>query len=204
MSDKKNVVEKKKIAENLIGGKALNLIPPMTEREEKVEVRKSSLNMSAALALLFLFVLSIGIVGFNLFSKLDLNNRKEELFDLESDIRSKSEILSSNDEIIRRVKLFRSVEETTYYSRDVIAYWEETSQGLGTITQITLSEGMNFQVSGTSRNLTDVSKLWYTLGNDSGIDSINLRNVNKTEDFVRFNFEGRLNFSEFARNARAN
>lgn len=200
MNDKKEKVQKK-IAENIVGGKSLNLIPPKTEHEQKVEVRKTSLNMNAALALLFLFLFSLGIVGFNLFSKLELNRSKEELFALEADVRSKSEVLSSNDEIIRRVKLFRSVEETTYYSKDVILYWEGVTSGLGEISQINLTEGMNFEVIGTSDNLTDVSKLWYALGNDSSIDSINLKSVNKDEDFVRFNFEGRLNFTEFARNA---
>lgn len=198
MSNTKKVVNKK-IAENLVGGKAINLIPPKTDAEVKVETRKVSLNMNAALALLFLFLLSVGIVGFNLVSKLDLNRRTEELQAVEQEIRARGDIITSNDEILRRVKLYTSIEQTTYSSDDVLRYWESVSEGLGVITEINLSQGMNFEVAGTSKTLEDVSKLWYLLGNDEKIETLDLRNVAKDDTFVRFNFEGKLDYEQFER-----
>lgn len=195
--------EKKKIAENISTGVSINLIPPKTEVEVKIETRKVSLNMSAALALLFLFILSLSIIGFNLLSKLELNNRKKELAAMEQSIRARGEIISSNDEILRRVKLYNSIEQTTYSTKEVIEYWESVSAGLGTISEVNLTQGMNFEVSGVSTSLKDVSKLWYLLGNDAKIESLDLKNVVKDGNSVRFNFEGRLNFKEFSKNARS-
>ncbi len=195
--------EKKKIAENISTGVSINLIPPKTEVEVKIETRKVSLNMSAALALLFLFILSISIIGFNLVSKLELNNKKKELQAMEQSIRARGEIISSNDEILRRVKLYNSIEQTTYSTKEVIEYWESVSSGLGTISEVNLTQGMNFEVSGVSSSLKDVSKLWYLLGNDAKIESLDLKNVVKDGTSVRFNFEGRLNFKEFSKNARS-
>ncbi|MBI2356503.1 hypothetical protein HYV12_00380 [Candidatus Dojkabacteria bacterium] len=190
---------KKKIAENIVTGTSINLIPPQTEEEKHIETRKVGVNMSAALALLFLFLLSIGIVGFNLFSKLDLNERKKELFALEQDVRSRGEIITSNDEILRRIKLYQNIEQSTYSANEVIDYWQDVSKDLGTISSIILAQGMNFEVSGTSKTLKDVSKLWYLLGNDKRIESLELKNVVKEETLVRFNFEGKLSFEEFSR-----
>lgn len=200
MNDKKEKA-KQKMAENLIAGKSINLIPPLTEHEAHIEKRKVSVNTNAAFALLFFFVLSLSIVGFNLFSKLDLNQRKEELYALEQSIRAREEVISSNDEILRRVKLYNSIEQSTYSSKDVINYWQGVSKGIATINQIDLTQGMTFEVTGTAKTLTDVSKLWYLLGNDAKVETLDLRSVAKDKTLVRFEFEGKLNFNEFAKNA---
>ena len=52
--------------------------------------------------------------------------------------------------------------------------------------------------SGTGNNLEEVSKFWYLLTHDSKVETVNLESVGKSNDKVRFNFEGKLVFKDFA------
>lgn len=193
------IKEEAKKVENLRLGSSINLVPRLTEAEIKVESSKIKINTSAAIALFVLFALSLLIVGANIVTKLDLNAKRKQLFNLEGEIRLKENVLSSNDEILRRVTLFEKIEETTYSSKDAVLYWQEISKGLAKITEISLSKGLNFEVTGTATTLTDVSKLWYILGNDEKIVNINLKSVTKSQAKVNFKFEGLLNFDEFVK-----
>ncbi|MCC7290065.1 hypothetical protein IT417_02340 [bacterium] len=198
-----NVETKKVNAPNLIrGSKSINLIPPLTQEEIVVETSKVKLNVGAAVSLFILISFSLLIVGFNIFAKIDLNRQKDLLFQAENDLSLRENLLTSNDEILRRINLYTKIATSTYSSRDIITYLQSLSSGLASIDSFELTEGSSFDITGSANNLTDVSKLWYVLGNDRFIESVNLKTVVKDIGGARFNFEGKLNVEEFKKEAQ--
>jgi hypothetical protein len=195
----KKAVKKNKLPGNLTrSDSGINLIPPLTEEEKKTETSKFKLNLSAAYTVLFLVVLSILVLGFNGISKLALNTEKEKLFELEKRSNLRSDLLSYNDEILRRVNLYRNIEESTFSSKEIVEYWQSISQGFAVITNVELTKGLGFTVSGTATSLGNVSRLWFLLANDSRVASVTLKTVVKDGTTARFTFEGELNLTEFA------
>lgn len=196
---KPSTIQNEKFENLSLGGKSINLAPKLTRAEAKVEGKKIQINTSAAIALLVLVLFSIVVVGVNIFSKLGLNIEKSKQFALEEKIKQRNSLLLSNEEIIRRVNLYKKIETTTFSSKDVVIYWQDISSGLATIDSIELSEGLNFKSTGTAKTLTDVSKLWYLLGNDRRVETVNLKSVAKDSSLARFTFEGKLNLNEFTK-----
>src|SRR5690606_5622931 len=128
-SEKKEKKTKKKKNINLSRGDGgINLIPPLTESEVRTENRKFTINLSAAYTLLFLVVLSILVVGFNAYQRLSLNAEKEKLFEVERQVNLRTDLMGYNDEIVRRIKLYQSIEETSYSTKEVVDYWERISE----------------------------------------------------------------------------
>lgn len=175
----------------------INLIPPLTEAQEKTETSKFKLNLSAAYTLLFLVVLSILVLGFNGISRMALNTQKEKLFAMEKTSNLRSDLLSYNDEIVRRVALYRKIEGSAFSSKEVIEYWQSISQGFAAIDNIELTKGLGFTVTGSANSLTNVSRLWFLLANDRHVANVNLKTVVKDGTTARFTFEGELNLDEF-------
>ncbi|HVX92518.1 MAG TPA: hypothetical protein VHA74_00190 [Candidatus Dojkabacteria bacterium] len=196
-NEDKNKKQKKKIAANLVSGKAINLLPPLTETEKIIENTKSSLNINAALAIMVLVIFSIAVVGINFFFKVNLNNQKNILYTKEQNLNLRTDIIASNNEILKRVKLYKDIAGTTISSKTVVDYWNEISKNFATIDDIEISRGLVFDVSGRSSSLDNASKLWYILANDPRIQTVNLKTIVKDASGVRFTFEGDLNFDEF-------
>jgi hypothetical protein len=195
----KKVPKKNKLPGNFTRSEGgINLIPPLTEEEKKTETSKFRLNLSAAYTVLFLVVLSILVLGFNGISKMALNAEKEQLFELEKRSNLRSDLLSYNDEILRRVNLYNNIEESTFSSKEIVEYWQSISQGFAVITNVELTKGLGFTVTGTASSLTNVSRLWFLLANDSHVASVTLKTVVKDGATARFTFEGELNLTEFA------
>jgi hypothetical protein len=183
---------------NLVRGlKSINLIPPLTEEQVVVEKSKIKLNVGASISLLFFFVFTLGIVGFNIFAKQELNSKKNQLYKIESELNLRDSLLSSNDEILKRINLYQKIEAETYSVKDIVLYLESISKGLGTIDTVEITEGKAFLIAGSGANLTEVSKLWYVFGNDAYIESVNLKTVSKDSTKARFTFEGVFNLESF-------
>jgi len=198
--DVKNDNKKKdgKGFENLVRGTGINLIPKKTEEEVVIETRKTSINLNSAFILMFLVIFSILVVGFNVVSKIQLNGAKAELNTLEKNLSGRSDLLNSNDEIVRRVKLYEDIKEATYSTEQIIEYWNEVSKGLAVIESIKLAQGLNFIVTGESDSLSSASKLWYLLATDDRVLVVNLKNIAKDGGKARFTYEGQLDFLKFA------
>src|SRR5688572_29208171 len=110
---------------NLIRGlKSINLIPPLTHEETKVIESKGKINVGAAVSLFILFLLTLVIVGFNIFAKLDLNMKKDNLYKLETNLSLRDSLISSNEEILRRVNLYKKIEASTVSTKDIVVYLE--------------------------------------------------------------------------------
>lgn len=202
MNNKEDI--KKELPENFKrGAKSINLIPSLTANETLVVKTKSKINLSAAISLLILFVFTLIIVAFNIFAKINLNRTKDLLFQAENNVMASESALSSNDEILRRVLLFKDVEKNTYSTKSIINYMQTISKGFATLDTFELAAGQDFVLEGTSQNLTDISKYWYILGNDQFIKTINLKSVSKGDNTIRFVFEGVLNITELIKQTQS-
>lgn len=192
--------KKKKRRYNLTSGIGINLIPPQTDEELQVEQTKGKLNISAAVGILVIVIVSLAIVGFNILSKLNLNTQKDSLAVLEQKLNGRASVIDSNNEMLARIDLYEEIKESTYSNKDVLEYWNAVVADYGDFSSVELTNSLGFAVKGTGNSLTDVSKLWYLLGNDNRIETVNLKSVSKDESFVSFSFEGRLNFDKFRSN----
>lgn len=185
-------------------GFGINLIPTLTKEEAVVVQTKSQVNIGAAIALFILIFLTLIIVGFNIFAKNGLNKNKEKLFVLENDLELRQDLLLSNSELVRKINLYRTVNKTTYSSKDTIEYFQQVSQPYATLDEYEISGGNNFTFQGKSADLKNISKLWYLLSNDKYIESINLKSVNKGQSESTFTFEGILKIEEFKKDLEEN
>lgn len=183
-----------------MSGLGINLIPPKTDEEIRVDSTKGRVNISAALAILVLIIVSIAVVGFNIFSKFSLNSQKEVLAEMDQKLKGRSSLIDSNNEMLARIDLYEEIKESTYSNKDVLDYWSVVVSDYGSYDSIELTNALGFTVKGTTASLTDASMLWYLLGNDDRIETVNLKSVAKDESTVRFNFEGKLNFDKFRSN----
>jgi hypothetical protein len=68
------------------------------------------------------------------------------------------------------------------------------------IKSFDLGDNLSFETSGSTTELSVVARLWYLLGIDDNIETINLNSVGKSEDGVSFTFEGQLNADKFINN----
>ena len=198
-NDNKKPKQKKKIANNLVQGNAINLLPPLTETEKVIESTKSSININAALGIMVLVIFSIAVVGANFFFKVSLNNQKSVLYSKEQNLNFKTDIRASNNELLKKVKLYQDIAGTTISSKTIVNYWNEISKNFSTIDYIEITRGLTFSVAGRANSLDAASKLWYILANDARIQTVNLKTIVKDTTGVRFTFEGNLNFDEFVK-----
>ncbi len=177
-----------------------NLIPAMT-KEEKVHVKKkNTLNIGSVLSLIFLAVIALGIVGFNITAKTQLNRRKSVLAKTENKINANIDKISSNNIILDRVKLYLDVKSNSFSHRKIIEFLTEIGERIGGISfrSIEISETLTFEISGKAPTLERLSRLWYLFGVDENVKTINLKSVSKGEEGVSFSFEGEFDIKNFS------
>lgn len=188
---------KKTKINNIVLGNGINLIPPKTDQEIITENVKSKVNLSAAISILILVMGTLLIIGFNAYSKINLNNKKREMQTMESKIDAKKGVLLENEELIRKALLYRDIEKSTISYKEVITFWQSITGNLATMESIDITSELGFKISGTADSLDSTSKLWYLLANDSRVNSVVLKTINKGPSSVRFSFEGQLNYGVF-------
>lgn len=177
-----------------------NLIPAMT-KEEKVHIKKkNTLNIGSVLSLIFLAVIALGIVGFNITAKTQLNRRKSVLAKTENKVNANIDKISSNNIILDRVKLYLDVKSNSFSHRKIIEFLTEIGERIGGISfrSIEISETLTFEISGKAPTLERLSRLWYLFGVDENVKTINLKSVSKGEEDVSFSFEGEFDIKNFS------
>ncbi len=177
----------------------VNLIPAMT-KEEKIHVKKkNTLNIGSILSIIALATVAIGIVGFNIISKAQLNTKKAALTRVERTINSKMDKIVSNNAILARVKLYEQVKKNSFSHKKVVVFLNEMAARVEGVSykSISISEALEFEISGRSPNLEQLSRLWYLLGVNDNVNTINLGSVSKVEDGASFSFEGQFNLENF-------
>ncbi len=175
----------------------INLLPPATSDEIALNERKASFNIAGAVFILVLVLLSIGIIGSNFIAKLENQGQKKILTRIEKEVLQDQDTLIKNSYILRRIRLFDSIQQNTVSYREVFEYWDQVSSKLGKINNIELDPDLHFIVRGEASSLTDVSKLWHLLSMDSRVNIVNLNSVGSYSNKTTFEFEGQLNYDYF-------
>jgi hypothetical protein len=178
---------------------SINLIPTLSKEEVVKEEKKKNLNVGSIVSLLILVVVSILIVGFNIFSKVELNQEKKVLQGDENNMMSSSDKITSSNEISARAVLYQDILGQSYSPKQVIDYLNAIAARSGTayITKLTLGDSLSFEMDGQASNLNDVSKFWYLLSNDSKVGKVTLKSVGNNTTGSQFSFEGKLVLNDF-------
>ena len=178
-----------------VDGEGFNLIPAMTEEEKVTIKKKNTLNISSILSIITLASIAIGVVGFNIISKAQLNSRKSSLARIENTVNSKMDKIIANNAILDRATLYLKVKKDGFSHKKMIEFLTQIATEVGGISfsSIDISESLDFEVSGKGPSLEIIARLWYLLGVHENIDSINLNSVSKGEENVTFSFEGKFN-----------
>ncbi|MCA9375255.1 hypothetical protein KC622_02915 [Candidatus Dojkabacteria bacterium] len=189
-------------------GNGINLVPILSDEEEKLEEKKLNFNYFGAFVLLFLAILALVLIGIKAYNQSELSNEKSSLAAAEKEFRGKSDIIQANNSILRRVDLYQNIEAATFSPKEALLYWQELFGKFGTISKIELTSGLNFQISGSASNLTEVSRLWHLLSVDErvarvNLDSVDTAYVDETTSGKKasYTFTGELNFDYFSSEA---
>jgi hypothetical protein len=151
---------------------------------------------------LALVLLSLGVVLFNIISKNQLNQAKEKLYNREIELEQYTDKIIANEEILDRIDLYRRLQEGVFSPKEILQYFMSVVDRAGNIKikSFDLGDNLSFETSGSTTELSVVARLWYLLGIDDNIETINLNSVGKSEDGVSFTFEGQLNADKFINN----
>jgi hypothetical protein len=184
----------------------INLIPKLTEEEMKHEEKKAILNVSSAFSFLSLVVISVFVVSFNIFSKIEDNNKRSELTNYETVIKRSIQTIIDNNDIVDRVYLYQDIEEQTFSPKEVIDYIETIAEKSGgiNIDAYDIGDELDFEFSGSSTDLEKVSKFWYLLCSDKSIEIVNLDSISKTNSGTNFSFSGKLIYEDFVNSSDEN
>jgi hypothetical protein len=145
-------------------------------------------------SLLLLIVLSLGVVFFNIFFKQRLSAASEELYRRETELEAYTDKIISNEEILDRVDLYKYLQQGVFSPQEIVEYIMAivNQSGNFTIRNFDLDNNLSFEMGGSTTDLSVVSRLWYLLGIDENIETINLESVGKGSEGVSFSFEGQL------------
>jgi hypothetical protein len=180
-------------------GEGVNLIPKVSKEEVQKEKKKFSLNLSSIVSLIILIVLSLAVVFFNILSKQQLTSANKQLQQRESELETYTDKIISNEEILERIDLYRYLQQGVFSPKEIVEYIMRITEQSGNITirSIDLSNTLGFEFNGSTTDLAVVAKLWYLLGIDDNIVTINLESVGKGESGVSFSFAGQLKADNF-------
>ena len=92
----------------------INLMPTPSKEEVKKEEKKAVLNIGSAFSLLGLVLISVFIVSFNIMSKMELNDNKEELYAYETKMKRMSQEIIDNNKKVDRIFLYKNIQEKTF------------------------------------------------------------------------------------------
>lgn len=185
--------------ENIMAEKGVNLIPTLSKEEVVVAEKKKKLNVGSIVSLLILVVVSILIIGFNIVSRMALNNEKAKLQTYETQVTKMTQKMISSNEITERVQLYNRVLGETYSPKSVVDYLNGIASKSGTsvISSFSLGDNLLFTIEGKASDMENVSKFWYLLSNDPKMETVTLQSVGNVENKVRFIFKGKLVLKEF-------
>ena len=181
------------------GKEGVNLIPSRTKEEEIQVKKKTTLSIGSLLAIIILALVSIGIVGFNIITKNQLSDKKEELKGMENIVNQKADKIIANNVILDRINLYKKVKANSFSHKKVITFLREMAGKIQGITydSMEISEDLSFKISGDAPNLEQLSRMWYLFGVNENIETIKLKSFSKTETGATFSFDGKLVLDNF-------
>lgn len=184
------------------GAGGVNLIATRLEKVEKETEKKFQIDLRVVLFVLFVVLVSLGIVGYNWYVSMELSTQQFIVEDLEEDLMGHKYTVESNNQILERYDLYSDITEGFISSKEVLSFWQEISENLGEIIKISLTDGVGFEVNGKSDSLRDVTELWHFLSIDDRVSVVTLEGMsipsrNSENPTLSFSFKGTLNLEYF-------
>jgi Tfp pilus assembly protein PilN len=193
------IKEKKPHTTTILEEESVNLIPVMSREEIKQEEKKTKMNKGSLISLLFLFAVSIVIVGFNIISRIQLNSQEKKLIEYENELASYNQIIIDNNQILERIALYEDIQRGRYSTTKVVDYIQniltKTAGSSFSTFGFAGTTGINFR--GECRDLEELAKLWYFLANDPKLEKVELKSMSKGSSSVSFTFEANIILDEF-------
>ena len=188
---RKEVANSKQELPPIIDDDGINLVPIMTKKEVVAEKRKAKVNLGAVISIVMFLIITIGVVTFSTISKLQLNNEKDKLFALENEIKGLSTKVLDNQEVLKRVYLYKNISSSQFSARKIFDYFSEIASKQGDVSFKSFIFGSDKQhaFEGSADSLDTVSKLWYLLQKDKNVESVVMDNLSKRADGVSFSFK---------------
>ena len=199
LSKQKKKTKETKSSPRILEEKSVNLIPVMSREEIKEEEKKKKINKGSLISLLFLFSISILIVGFSIISQIQLNYQKEKLFEYEEELSSYNQVIIDNNEVLQRIALYQDVQRDRYSTTKVVDHIQGIldRSGASSFSSFGFSGRTGIDFRGDARDLEELAKLWYLLTNDPKLERVTLRTLSKGSSGVSFTFEANIILEEF-------
>jgi hypothetical protein len=196
-SDKTQPKAGKPVAEKDSGQKikrqSINLIPGPTEEEIVVEETKTKRSISGFLFIALVVFLAVVVLGFNLWTKIRLNNAQQDLAETENEISLKQLEELQQKNLNNKLDAFKAVKDQDFNSDRVLEYLLEVTDGLSDVKTLYLDNTMKFEIRGTATSYTNVARLWHDMSREEDyFESISLDRVSRSADSgsVQFVFSG--------------
>ena len=178
--DKKK--EKKEMAFSMLTPEdGINLVPIMTKSEVVKEERKSKMNITAILSIVVFLAITFVVVAFSTLTKLQVENEKKKLKQYEENASVLSEKIISNDEVLKRIFLYRDISSSQYSAKDIFDYFSEIAiKNRGTVlSNFIFTSNTSVSFEGECSSLECVAKFWHLLASDRKVESVTLDSVSK-------------------------
>lgn len=190
----------------IIDDDGINLMPVLTKKEVVAEKKKVTLNVGSVISIVIFLAITIGVVAFSAVSKVQLNQEKEKLFELETEVKAQSSKILNNQEILKRVNLYRDISSSQFSARKIFEYFSGIAKKQGDITlsSFVFRSGTVVSFEGQGDSLDTVSKFWYLLNEDELVKQASMDNISRSVDFVRFSFRVELEKDSFKREQDTN
>ncbi|MBP8978937.1 hypothetical protein KBG23_00450 [Candidatus Dojkabacteria bacterium] len=188
ISGKKEVREEEKMSEKkeaafsmLTPEDGINLVPILTKSEVVKEERKGKLNLTAILSVVVFLVITIVVVAFSTLTKLQVENEKAKLKQYEEEASVLGEKVLANDELLRRILLYKDISSSQYSVKDIFNHFSEIAirNGSTTLTNFIFTSNTSVSFEGECSSLECVAKFWHRLSTDSKVESVFLDSVSK-------------------------
>lgn len=182
-------------SEDIKNRRSINLIPGPTEEEIVVEVTKTKRSLSGFIFIAFIVFVAVVVLGFNLYSKIRLNNVQQRLAETENQIATKQLEELQLKNLNNKLDAYAAVKGQDYNSNNVLEYLLQVAEGLGEVKTLYLDNTLMFELKGTASSYTNVARLWHDMAREEEyFENISLNRVNRTSDTgdVQFIFSGYL------------
>ncbi|MFH1546857.1 MAG: hypothetical protein ABIC57_00040 [bacterium] len=173
--------------------RTINLIPKPTQEEIDVVVRKDKRSISGVSFIALIIFVAVSILGFNLWSKLRLNQVEQTLVDAENEIKMHQLEEIQKKTLDNKLLAYQSVKNEDFNADNVLSYLLEVAEGLSDVKTLFLDNTLKFEMTGSASSYTNVARLWHDMTREEKyFESISLERVSRSQDTgkVSFNFSG--------------
>lgn len=172
-------------------GSGINLIPVMSKEEVVVAEKKKKFNISAIISIILFLIITIAVVTFSTVSKLKVEDEKKKLLVLEEEVKKYSSEILANQEIVKRIDLYKEISSNQYSPRSIFDYFSAIAlrNGNTELSQFVFTSDTSVSFEGRSNTLDTLAKFWYLLENDPKVEKVVMDSMSRSSDYVKFGFK---------------